>query len=332
MKKERKMKSKGWFALMVLAVALGGLLLVGCDRATKEKFPTKPIEFVISSAAGGSNDIAGRNIANMIDKNKLMPVPITVVNKPGGSSGVAKAYLSEKSRDAHVWLIAGSAFLTSYIRGESKLSYKDFTPISLLVEDSILLVVRNDSPYKSFTDVINAAKKNPKKVNFAGGQVGNDDHILMYNIQKAAGVELNFVAIDAGELMANLLGGHVDLISINPQEAVGQIQAKKVRPLVVSSLSRLPSLPDVPTLKDLGINASHAQYRGVVTTKDVPKETATYLDGVLKKVIDTPEWQKYLKDGDMISKYLGPDEYGKFLASESDKFQEAMVGLGLVKK
>lgn len=317
----------------ILMMVVAGLAMVGCGRAAQATYPTKPIEFVVHAAPGGGSDIFVRTMTDIIEKNKLLPVSISIVNKPGGSSSVAKAYLAEKAGDPYYWMTASSSFQTSAVRGQTKLGYKDFTPLAGFASDFFVVLVREDSRFKSFRDLIDEARKNPKKVNWAGSSVGNDDHILMYLVQKLAGVEFTYVSHQSGgEVMASLLGGHVDLASANPQEAAGQIEAKKVRLLAASSDQRIATLKDVPTLKEQGVDLVWTQFRGLVGSKDMPKDAVQYLDGLFKKVADTSEWKKYLRDNDLIEKFMASEEFGKFLAEDYQRYDEIMGSLGLKKK
>ncbi len=328
------MKATERLLAATVVMLMAALLAVGCDRGTQSgSYPSKPIEFVVHAAPGGGSDIFARTMADIIAKNKLVPVSISVVNKSGGSSAMAKAYLAEKPGDPYFWMTATTSFQTSHITGGSPLGYKDFTPLGVFGEDTQAILVPADSKWKSFKELMDDAQKNPGKINWGGSSVGNDDHILMYRIQKATGVKFNYVSHKSGgEVMAAILGGHVDMASANPGEAAAQIEAKKLIPLAVASDKPVPSIPNVPMLKDLGVNVKHTQMRGLVAPKDIPKEAVAWLDGMFGKLVKTADWAKYLKDNDVIDTYAPSAEHAKLLEEEYKMLDGVLTEVGLKKE
>ena len=244
--------------LVVSFVAVGAGNALGAGN-----YPEKPITLIVQSSAGGGSDIFARTLAAAIQKEKLLPQPIVVENKPGGSGGIAYAYVAGKKKDPYYILTATPSFLTTPLLGMTPVGLKDFTPIANFAFDEFMLMVGVGSKFKSLNEIVAYAKANPKKITIGGTQFGGSDSIAIYPIEKAAGVQFNYIVFNSGgEVNAALLGGHVDMASTNPGEALELYKAGKVKILGVLSEKRLAVAPEIPTMKEQGINALFVQNRG----------------------------------------------------------------------
>jgi putative tricarboxylic transport membrane protein len=298
-----------------------------------QKFLTKPLEFVVQSAAGGGSDIMARTMQAIIEKEKLSTHPITVVNRAGGSGAIAFAYVAGKKGDPHFWLTATTSFLQTPLQGQSKFNYKDFTPLSNLAYDDFLIVARADAPFKTMKDLIAAAKKKPGELKYGGSSAPGADSIIAFLIEKAAGVKFNYIPFKSGgEVMVALLGGHIDLASANPCEALAQMEAKKVAVLGVNTDQRLEGAPNIPTLKEQGIDAVFRQFRSIAAPKDIPKEALKYYEELLKKLSENKTWQeKYIKENMLTSDYTDSPGTLKVWERENAKFAKVMREMGFIK-
>ncbi len=295
--------------------------------------PEKDIEFVVHAAAGGGSDIQARIMEKVIKDEKLYPKNVAVVNKVGGSGAVAFAYVAGKKGDPYTWLTATTSFLTTPARGQVPVSYKDFTMLARLSDDNFTIVVRDDSPYKTAKDLIDAAKAKPKSIKWGGTNVGSDDHIFMYLLQKATGTEFNFISLQSGgDVMTNLLGGHVDVASANLGEALPQLQAKKVRLLAIGSDKRMQKYPDVPTLQEQGINFSYSQTRMIAAPAGLPAGAREYMAGVLKKMTETKGWAQYLDENDQQANWMEGAQLDQFIAKYNTDIVNLVTDLGLIEK
>jgi putative tricarboxylic transport membrane protein len=316
------------FTIFVLAS-----MILGTVAPAVAAYPEKPIEFVTHSAPGGGSDIYARRVADMAAQQKLFPVPLVVVNKSGGSGAVATAYVATKKGDPYMIFATTTSIYTTLAKGEVKVSLDDFTPICALIQDPNILTVGTNSPYKNVKEFIAAAKKKRKGLNQGLASIGATDHILAHRIEKATGVEFNIVSFKQGsEAFTALLGGHVDFGLGNPAEMTGQMEAGKLRALATCTEKRLPYLPNVPTLKEEGIDVSFAQIRGIWGTKNMPKDVVQYLETTFQKLTKTDSWKKYLEDELVLDTFMGSAEYGKWLEKEMKNFTQDMNALGLVKK
>jgi putative tricarboxylic transport membrane protein len=320
-----------WIAMLLVAVMV--LSLVGCaQQQSQAKYPASPIEYVCQASAGGSSDKFVRNVVKTIETQKLLPVPLTVTNESGGGGAVAFNYVAGKTGSPYYLLNTSGNFIAANLRDPSVAGYKDFTPIALLGFDLNSVVVRADSPYKTMADLIAAAKAKPGGISWAGTSVGSQDHLTILKLQRVTGTKFNFVSFTgSNEVLAALLGGHVDVASSEPWAAKGQADAGKVRVLALVSDKRLEGLPDLKTLVEQGYDVVLPMQRGVVAAGKIPEEARLYLVDVFKKMAASPEWKALLKAEGVTENYLGGEDYAKFLAAETAKWADLMKEAGVIK-
>jgi putative tricarboxylic transport membrane protein len=300
-----------FLVVLFVAIGAGNALAAG-------QYPEKPINFIIHAGAGGGSDIFARTMASAGEKDKILPQPIVVENKPGGSGAIAFAYVAGKKKDPYYILTAVTSFMTTPLMGLTPVGLKDFTP---------------KSKYKSVKDIIADAKANPKKITIGGTQLGSSDSICAYLIEKAAGVQLNFVVFNGGgEVNAALLGGHIDLAVSNPGEALELFKAGKVKLLGVYSDKRLPGAPDVPTMKEQGVNVTYVQNRGIVAPADIPADARKVLEQASAKYIKTDIFKKYIADNMLSEAWMDGETFGKWLETENTRYAVIVKDMGLIKK
>jgi len=314
--------------LVVLFVVLGAGTALGAG-----KYPEKPITMIIHAGAGGGSDIFGRTMAAAFEKEKLLPQPLVVENKPGGSGGIAFAYVAGKKKDPYFLLTAVTSFMTTPLMGLTPVGLKDFTPVANFAFDEYMLMVNVNSKFKSAKDAIDFAKANPKKVTVGGTQLGSSDSICAYLIEKAAGVQFNYIVFNGGgEVNAALLGGHIDMAVSNPGEALELYKSGKVRILGVFAEKRLTGAPDVPTLKEQGINVLYVQNRGLVAPADIPADARKTLEEAFAKYMKTDIFKKYLADNMLSPAWMDSDTFGKWLEKENDRYAVVLKDMNLIKK
>lgn len=317
--------------LVTLAVLMAGLISSGCQQS--QSYPTKPIEYVVHSSSGGGSDIMARTIADIMTKEKIVSQPITVVNKSGGASAVASAYVAEKKGDPYFIYNVTGVHVNTTLTGGTKLTlHNDFTPVVSLVTDVNCVVVNANSPYKTLKDLTDAAKTE-KQISQGGASITSTENTTGFAIRKATGAKWEFVPFNSGgEAMTALLGGHVDLVIPSPNEAVEQVRAGKARVLAVSGDKRLDFWPEVPTLTELGIQPAPASFRGIVMPKDVPADAVKYWEDAFGKLRETEGWKKFVKDSALIDIWMPSKEFAPFLGEISTKYEGIMTEMGLLKK
>ena len=313
-----------------VAVLLGWLVMIPAGVWAFE--PTKPVEVVVHTGPGGGSDIFARAITEMIQKEKLVPQRLQVVNKSGGGSAVAMSYLAEKKGDTHtIGFFTGVWITNPLTRKEASVTVKDLTPIARLVLEPAVVAVKADSPYKSMKDFVEAAKKNPGQLKQSGGSVTGRDNLVRLVIEKATGAKWVFVSFPGGgERIANLLGGHVQMMVMEPQEAGEHIKAGNLRVITALTEKRLPSFPDVSTIKEQGIDVPIIpQARGVLAPPAVGADVVQYWQGVFGKFVKTPAWQKYLSDNQFEDGYLTGNNLNKFFDDLTVQMRDILKEAGV---
>jgi len=319
-------------AAMAVRAAVGAAAIAAAAIAHADWAPTKTVDIIVHTGPGGGNDLLARAVVTMIEKEKLSPVRMQVINKPGGNGAVAAAAIYEKKDDPHtigfitsVW-IAGP--LTS---SEAKITVHDLKPIAQLMLEPAVFAVRADSPFKTLKDFIEAAKAKPGQLKQSGGSVTSRDNIVRQSLQHATGAKWAFVSFPGGgERLAALLGGHVDIMVIEPQEAGEQVRAGKIRVLAQLTEKRLPGYPDAPTLKEAGYDVhTTPQIRAVVAPPQQPAEASAYWEKLFARLKDTPTWKKYIADNQLEEGYAPGPELKKTIGQIEKELREVYTQAGI---
>jgi putative tricarboxylic transport membrane protein len=300
--------------LCVISVSL--IFTLFAAKAWSQAFtPSRQIEAVVHTGPGGGSDIFARAIAEMMQKEKLINQRMQVVNKSGGGSAVAMSYLAEKKGEPHtIGFFTGVWVTNPLTTKEAAVTIKELTPIVRLVLEPAVIAVKADSPYKNMKDFIEAAKKSPNQLRQSGGSVTGRDNLMRLLIQKATGAQWTYISFPSGgERLSNLLGGHVQMMVIEPQEAGEQIRAGNLRVIASLTENRLAALPNVPTIKEQGIDVTIIpQARGVLAPPEASKEVVQYYEGVFDRFAKSASWKQYVEQNQFEDGYLKGPPLNKF--------------------
>lgn len=315
--------------LLVLVAGLAAPL-----TAPGQPFPAKPIEFVVHTAAGGGSDLFTRVVTDIITREKLLPQPVIVLNKGGGGGVIAYSYVSAKRGDPYTVLaVATTVFLGAPLRSGLDIGLDKFQPLALLGFDLNSLAVREDAPYKTFKELVEAAKANPNTINVGIGSVGGTAHYLTYLIEKATGAKFKTVSFKSGgDAVLAVLGGHVQATTENLSEMMAQVEAKKMRVLGVPSEKRLPTAPDLPTFKEQGMDIRAGVGRGFAAPVGVPEEAAAALEATFGRVYKSAAWREYATRNMYEDVYMNGAEFARYLSSRQAELHQYFNDIGLVKK
>jgi tripartite-type tricarboxylate transporter receptor subunit TctC len=240
------MAGRLWMAALavVLATTAGAAL-------AEPAFPSKPVHIFVPYAAGGAVDVLTRALGDVVSKQWGQSV--VVENRPGAGGVIASQAVATSAPDGYTLIMVASGHATNPFL-YPKIPYdtfKDFTPVSLLASSPNILLVRADSPFKTVGDVIAAARAKPGSLSFAHAGSGTSTHMAGELLKSLAGIELNGIPYKGGAPAINdLLGGQIPLSFNNGPESVGQLQAGTVRALAVTTASRAPFLPNVPSMSE----------------------------------------------------------------------------------
>jgi putative tricarboxylic transport membrane protein len=301
---------------VVLAAIIIGIMALSGERSWSQEFkPSKQIEAVVHTGPGGGSDIFARAIAEMLQKEKLITQRMQVVNKSGGGSAVAMSYLAEKKGEPHtIGFFTGVWVTNPLTTKEATVAVKDLTPIVRLVLEPAVVAVKADSPYKNMKDFIEAAKKSPNQLRQSGGSVTGRDNLMRLLIQKATSAQWTYISFPSGgERLSNLLGGHVQMMVIEPQEAGEQIRAGNLRVIASLTEKRLASMPNVPTIKEQGIDVTIIpQARGVLAPPAASKDVVQYWEDVFDRFAKSASWKQYVEQNQFEEGYLKGPALNKF--------------------
>jgi len=329
------MFTKNRFAVMGM-LFIAGMILAGSPgvASAAAAYPSKQIEFIVHTNPGDAVHIFASAVSQVLTQKKIVTQPIVVVTKAGGSSAVAYAYTAQKKGDPYFLQACQPSALTTPIIQNLNVTWRQFTPLANLYAEENILVVKKDSKIKDLKDMIAAAKKGEKAVSIGGGVFGAGDSMGTYLLEKEYKVKFNFVSFrGAGESMVALLGGNIDVLSANPSEAIGQVQAGTVRVIGVTSEKRSPFLPDVPTLKEQGSSLAQIfSFRGILMPGGMSDDVVKYWTDAIKKLRETKEWKDLLQQNTCIDSYMDNKTFAKFLEEKEKLYLTILTDMGLAKK
>ena len=316
------------------AILAGAFAAALSGSAFAQWQPTKPVEFVVTAGAGGGTDIFARTVQAIVTKYNLMPQPIVVQIKGGGSGAEGYIYTRSAEGDTHKLVFGTQNSYALPLGAKVAYTHTDMTPIAAMALDEFLLWVKGDSPIKTAKDYVEAAKA--KSLKMAGAQSKNSDEIVTKLMEKATGAKIIYVPFKSGgEADVQLTGGHVDSHVNNPSELIGSWRAGKARPLCVFNREKMPAGPkvtdtqswsDIPTCTSAGLAVDqYTQPRLVMMPPKIPADVAAYYAGVLKKVSETPEWKEYIDKTGQTNRFIAGDAFKKFVADDFARFQQVFT-------
>ena len=314
----------------LIAAALCLVAAASRLSASAEEFsPKRDLTVVNTSSPGGGSDVCIRAMMKVINDLKLCPVNWIVDYRVGGSGAKGYSYVAHKTGDEYLITKIASGFFTTPLLGDSPVNYTDFVPVASMVEDPYIMIVKTDSEIKSLDDI-------KKKGYILSGTtaIAADPALIAQQLKAAMNIELDILPHGgAGEVLSALLGGHIDVMFSNPPECIRLIEAGEVRPLAVTSGSRLSVLPDAPTLKELGYDVEVTQFRAFVAPKGVSDESVKYWAGIIEKIVTSPNWkEEYIDRYATLPKFLTGDALAAEMEKRNAMYVESMGALGLLKK
>ena len=297
--------------------------------------PDKVTEFITSSAAGGSNDQVARAMQKILQDAKLIATPIAVANKSGGNQTLAVVYLTQHPGDAHFLLLGNPTIFTNHIAGITPLSHADMTPVSLLLVEHTLITVKNDSPIRTMRDLVEQLKKDPESLAVGIVSRGGPNHLALSQALKSSGVDAKRVKAAVfktnAESMTALVGGHLQVVASSVSSAMSQVKLGNARPLAIAAHQRLYLLPEVPTLREQGIESWVANWRAMFGPKGMTPAQVSYWEDAFAKVAASDEWKRQLDFQGWNGQFLRSAEFAKYLEKEYAATRGIMTEMGIAK-
>jgi len=308
--------------------------------AAASKYPEKPLSIIAPSGAGGGWDLTARSIAKVLAEAKIVDKPITVENKPGGGGAVFLAeYATKDVKDNYKLFVSSPPILINNLKkeGNSPYGYKDTTPLAQLTKDFGAIAVAANSKYNDLKSLLNDLKADPSKITIAGGSApGSMDHLVAILPAFKFGIDpkkVKYVSYDGGgEALTALLGGNADVIGTDASSLDQYLKAGKIKILAVASPERLGgNLKDVPTMKEQGVDAEFAIWRGIFGPKEMSADAKSYWDATLKKLSESAEWKANLTANNWQSDYKPSAEFKTFLDGQEKLVKDILTALGMQK-
>jgi len=273
-------------------------------------WPERPISLVVPYPAGGTTDIVGRQLARLMQDE--LGQTVVVENKAGAATAIGTSYVARSNNDGYTLLISAGTTFTTNPHMQASLPYKleDFVPVSAVVSVPFAFVVRQDFPAQNIQEFIDYAKANPKKINNATNGQGSMVHLLGELVASGLGIEMTQVhyrgaAPAAVDLMAGIVDSNIEALT----NAVPNIRAGKYRPLAVLSEERMQLLPDTPTFKELGYpSITGESWFAIFAPAGTPEPVINKLNGALKKITTSTEFQDAMRNMGNEPRYSTPDD------------------------
>ncbi|XAH21852.1 tripartite tricarboxylate transporter substrate binding protein [Xylophilus sp. GW821-FHT01B05] len=316
---------------IALPALLGAMAALSATVAAAADYPSRPIEMIVPSSAGGGTDVMARLFADTA--KKYLPQPIVVSNKPGASGGIAMTEVQRAVPDGYkIGVLISELAIIPHLN-MTKVTTADFIPLARLNGDPGLIAVRADAPWQSIDDLLARARQQPGSVTMGNAGTGSIWHLAAAAVEEKTGVKFNHVPYQgaAPSVMA-LVGGHVDAITVSPAEIGSFVAAGKVRVLVSMAERRLGAPYDkVPTFKEKGTDLVLGTWRGLGVPLGTPPEVVQVLREATRKTAEDPAFRDALLRANLLPAYLDGVQFQAFMNSQSDYFKTLLGSLHIQK-
>ncbi len=289
-------------------------------------FPMRPVRFVSPFAAGGNTDMVGRAIAPRLAER--IGQNVIVENRPGAGGIIGTASVAKGTPDGHSLLFASGAF-TSVAATAKNLPYdplQDFSWINIVITYPFAVIVKNDSPVHSTRDLIELAKRNPGKLNYASVGVGSVFHLATELFGAMSATEMNHVPYKgSAEPLNELIGGRIDVIFTTLTGAYGQIKSGRVRAIAVASKERSPQLPDVPAVAETLPGYEVTSFAGIAAPRATPASVVALLNREVQEVLKQPDINRRFGELGGTVQFTTPEQANRHVAGEVGKWKQIVT-------
>lgn len=325
--------------MKTLTSVIAGLAMVGVvpSYAQQAWTPGPVVQFIVPAGPGGSLDMVARQIQKIAIEKKLIDSMI-VQNRPGGALAVALNEMDKQVGNGDYLMTLTTSLINNNITGSIKdRTFDKYTPISILFQEYVGLIVHKDSPFKTAKELVDFMKENPEKLNVAlASSLGNHIHVGAALPLQMAGVDVkkvNFVAYkSSAESIGQLLGRHVDVVSASTPNFLTALKNDQLRILVVGSPERLSGeLAFIPTWKEQGIDVVTTSVQGIIGPANLTASQIDFWGNALEQVTSTAEWKQFVGIRGWNPDFVGPDRVNAVMTEETARIQGILDILGLSK-
>jgi tripartite-type tricarboxylate transporter receptor subunit TctC len=312
---------------------LGGVLALVCAlganaQSAAERYPDKPIKIIVPFAPGGSVDVLARVVGQKLQDSWGQPV--VVESRPGASTLIGTTAAAKAAPDGYTLVISVSNHTTNPAMRE-KMPYdtlKDFRPISLMARTPVVVYANPQFPANDLTALVALAKAKPGTVTFGSAGTGSMTHLTAELLKQSAGVDMTHVVYRGGTpALTDVISGHLNMTFATVGQALPQYRAKQVKALGISSEKRYPSVPEIPTFKEQGIDLVTTEWYGLLAPAGTPPEIVNKLNAEVRKILSQPGLGERLTAIELVSST--PDELDKFIRSEMIRWTPLVHQLGI---
>ena len=314
-----------FFLFLMLGLFVWGIGSV----AAKEGWPVKQIDFVNPWGAGGAADVQARKLAEIISRD--LGQPLVVRNVTGAGGAIAYNEVHRAKPDGYTLIWYSGAINTLGARKQISFDYHAFDPIAGVGLETVTIAVNKIAPWKDIREFIAYIKQNPGKVTMGNSGIGSVTHMVPVAMAAKVGTQIVHVPFGTGLAVAALMGGKIDASSQHPAEILSQVKAGEVRVLAVSSEKRINLWPNVPTMKESGVDLVFDQWRGIAAPKGTLPMVIDKMSAVIKKAVESKEWIDFAASVGTTPQYLDPVAFGKFVAEQDKITKDIMSAAGLTK-
>ncbi|OGA59317.1 MAG: hypothetical protein A3G81_20075 [Betaproteobacteria bacterium RIFCSPLOWO2_12_FULL_65_14] len=315
-------------SLLRIAALTTGALFAGACLAQSDNYPSKPVRFIVAFPPGNATDILARLLADKVSQG--MKQSVIVENKPGAGGIIGTDFVAKAPADGYTVLIgqSGALAVNPYLY---KLPYdpqKDFAPVSLIITGHTVLVVPQNSPYKTVRELITAARQQPGKLSYASYGAGHNSHLMGEMFKWAAGVNLLHVPYKSAPL-TDVVAGRVDMMFESTGVAVPHIKSSRLRPLAVMGAKRSSGLPDVPSVAEELPGFDAIGWIGAVVPSGTPAPIIERLNKEFNAALAAPDVRQRIQG--MLLEPAGnrPEEFGAFIRAQSDRWAKVIRETGI---
>ena len=291
------------------------------------EWPEKPIELIIPFGAGGGADIEGRLLAKGM--SEVLGQPVVPVNKPGGGGAITYSYVKNAKPDGYTIGWSSTSILTSTNIGNLPFDYTALDHVGQVEFQPVPFVVKADSRWKTFEEFAEECRANPNTLKIAFAGFGGTTHLFAVALTKAAGCEAIMLPVKAQERNSKLLSGEADAVVHVFIAPLKFVKAGKMRFLALSSGTRNPAVPDVPTAKELGYDIEFDLFRGLAVPKGVPKDVRDKLESAMIQAANSDEFRSHAEKLAFTLAPLGHEKFGVKLAKDNDYIVRVMKDAGI---
>ncbi len=311
-----------------------GLTLAGGPALAQDSYPTRSISMVVPFPPGGVADTVGRPIAEAL--GRILKQPVVVENRAGAGGGLGFSHVAKAKPDGYTILMALSSVSVipeaDRILGKTP-SYEmsQLQPIARITADPTVLVVRAETPWKTYREFVAEMRKKPTAYNYGSSGNYGTMHVPMEQLKAAEGFSITHIPYTgAGPAVIGLLGGQVDALATGPASIVAQIKAGKVRALAHWGEGRLAALPDVPSFRELGIQAEFAQWAGIFVPAGTPDAVVTRLREAVRQAAQDEKVRQVISNSGSPIQYLDAPEFQKYVDQDARRLADVVKRIGRV--